>query len=628
MFITEQNGAQMWSKMLKENFDVKDNEKLNWVSQYAAIHEIHESALGVNAGHANGTVPGTGVNPLYATPLNTIGMGNPWAPENPNTMSTAPAAQGNLWNQTVGSGDIPVSTLPMALNIALMTIGLELVPVVPAKGPWVMLSYMDFPYAGGKLGRVNETAFDGKSKDGGNDNKPIYVKIQNLPLAKIADLRAGGDAKNPDPTKAPKVGDLVTINTIPVGTFLGFGRMDGAPLVKVWTLDKDGKVIEDFFENNFTAEAKAEVLKYYGVDAPAMNMSLREIFEANGDDPATVKIGDATVNSSVGEGDDEVAVVIRPDFVQTAVDLVDGFANFATGKKEAMTRAQNETGTGNVIGLRLFSKWVQVGAYEVTGTVTRQQLQDLPLYGVDAVGKVMEALQNEITQHINQRILERVFALGVTNAAQQKVYQGVDLNLWMGTANNTLDQMVPADKYVDIYGVDHATANWTVVNCEVNTSAENLATRQRRISSRVLAAANLIQVVGRRGRANWIVTNTKIATALQDVSGYVVAPMVNNMAQDGSQNLYLGGTLAGLKVYVDPYMNWDDCRICVGRKGDANSPGVVFMPYILADTVSITAEGTMAPKMLVNSRYAIAEIGFYPECQYYTFVVGSEFDLI
>ena len=589
MFLTEQNGAQMWSKMLKENFDVKDNEKLNWVSQYAAIHEIHESALGVNAGHANGgVVPGSGVNPLYATPLNTIGMGNPYAPQNVNTMSTAPHADGNLWNQQVGSGDIPVSTLPMALNIALMTIGLELVPVVPAKGPWVMLSYMDFPYAGGKLGRVNETSFDGKGDR--EENKPIYVKIQGMKLEKIQALR--------DAIKKAKAkeGDVVKVNKVQIGTFLGFGRMDGAPLVKVWNDNDDFK-------------------------ANLGEKSLREVFEDSEVPGApTVQVGTA----------DEIALdkAIRPDFVQTSVDLVDGFANFATGKKEAMTRAQNETGTGNVIGLRLFSKWVQVGSYEVTGTVTRQQLQDLPLYGVDAVGKVMEQLQNEITQHINQRILERVFALGVTNAAQQKVYQGVDLNLWMGKKETTLDKMVAKDKYVDIYGHDQATAAWAVANSEVNTSAENLATRQRRIASRVLAAANLIQTVGRRGRATWIVTNTMIATALQDVSGYVVAPMVNNMAQDGSQNLYLGGTLAGLKVYVDPYMNWDDCRICVGRKGDANSPGVVFMPYILADSVSITAEGTMAPKMLVNSRFAIAEIGFYPETQYYTFVVGSEFGLI
>ena len=104
--------------------------------------------------------------------------------------------------------------------------------------------------------------------------------------------------------------------------------------------------------------------------------------------------------------------------------------------------------------------------------------------------------------------------------------------------------------------------------------------------------------------------------------------MVNNLLQDGSRDLYQAGTLAGIKVYVDPYMDWDDCRICVGRKGNGNEPGVIFMPYILADTVSITAEGTMAPKMLVNSRYAIADAGFFPEAMYYTFAVNCDFGLI
>ena len=90
MFITEQNGANMWREMLTENFKVQDQEKLNWVSQYAAIHEIHESQLGVNGspymaqGQA-GYVPTTpgGVGPMYATPLNTTGMGNVAAPQNP-----------------------------------------------------------------------------------------------------------------------------------------------------------------------------------------------------------------------------------------------------------------------------------------------------------------------------------------------------------------------------------------------------------------------------------------------------------------------------------------------------------------------------------------------------------------
>jgi hypothetical protein len=239
----------------------------------------------------------------------------------------------------------------------------------------------------------------------------------------------------------------------------------------------------------------------------------------------------------------------------------------------------------------------------------------------------MEALQNEITQTINRRILDHVFQLGVTNALQQRSYQGLDLNLQMGTSDIEMAN-TPIKEYVDIYGVDHKATWGTIKNADVISSAENLHTRQRRISSRILAAANFIQVSGRRGRATWAITNAKIATALQDVSSYVVAPMVNNLAQDGSQNLYLGGRLAGLNIYVDPYMDWDDTRICVGRKGNGNEPGAIFMPYILADTVSITAEGTMAPKMLVNSRYTIADAGFYPESQYYTFCVNSDFDII
>ena len=582
--INENNGAQMWSKMITEQFGVKDSEKLNWVSQYAAIHEIHESSLGVQ----NGTmIPSQGVSPLYATPLNTVGMANPAAPSPLSPETTAP---GNFYRQSTGSGDVPVSTLPMALNIALMTIGLELVPVIPSKGPWQLLTYMDFPYAGGKLGKNNEVAsLDGKGV--GRENKPLYFKVKNLNTKGIKDF---------DKSKLVD-GETVFVFTadtyVLTGKFKGFGRMDGALLLETVSAVKGSE--------------------------PA---SIVEVFDAvNAAAAPTVKIGSANATPLVKNAFGTYGEV---DFVQTQVDFVDGFANFANGKKEAMTRAQNETGTGNVIGLRLFSKWVQMGSYEVTGTVTRQQLQDLPLYGVDAVAKVMEALQNEITQSINARILEHVFALGVTNAVNQRAFQGVDLNLHMGSANTTMDK-TGAKTYADIMGVEHKTTWGEIKNSEVMTSAENLHTRQRRIASRVLAAATLIQNVGRRGRATWIVTNAQIAAALQDVSGYVVAPFANGMAQDGSQNLYLGGTLMGLKVYVDPYMDWNDTRICVGRKGNGNEPGVIFMPYILADTVSITAEGTMAPKMLVNSRYAIVDAGFYPETMYYTFVVDApEFNLI
>lgn len=579
MLFNENKGTEMWAQMLKENFNVTDSSKAAWVAEYASIHEIHESALGVGGGNIGGAVaPAQGVSPLYATPLNTLGMGNPAAPGvDPATGQIPMGGSGAFFNQSVGSGEMPISTLPMALNVALMTIGLELVPVIPAKGPWAMLTYMDFPYAGGKLGRKNEIAnLDGIGT--GAENKPLYFKVL-IPVDKIAAVR-----------KALTEGqalDFTSGNYKVESTFKTIGRMDGGIICQIKSATKT--------EDEVTTD-----------------VSLKEVFNGvNTFTVAGVDLGAATV-----------------DFAQTHVDFVDGFANFATGAKAPMSRAENETGTGNVLGLRLFSKWIQMGSYEVTATVTRQQLQDLPLYGVDAVSKVMEACQNEITQSINARILEHVFALGVTNAIQMKARQNADFNLYMGTAATKDLSAFGVKPFMDINGIDQTNQFTGIKNAEVNSSAENTYTRQRRISSRILAAANLIQVTGRRGRANWVVTNAQVATALQDCSGYVVAPMVNTFSQDGSKDLYQAGTLAGIKVYVDPYMDWDDCRICVGRKGNGNEPGVIFMPYILADTVSITAEGTMAPKMLVNSRYAIADAGFFPEKMYYTFAVNSDFGLM
>ena len=572
MLFNENKGTEMWSQMLKENFNVTDANKCAWIAEYASVHEIHEAALGLGGGNVNPTpAPAQGVGSLYATPLNTLGMGNVAAPGDP-----AMGGSGAFFKQAVGSGDIPVSTLPMALNVALLTIGLELVPVIPAKGPWALLTYMDFPYAGGKMGGKNEImGLDGRGD--GAENKPLYFKVL-ASADEIAKARANFKEGN---KLTFKIGDATVI-----GTFKGLGRMDGGIICQVESCKNTSG-----------------------------NVSLKEAFTGAA---AVVTGGTETVNLAAP----------TVDFAQTHVDFVDGFANFFDGSKRPMDRAENETGTGNVIGLRLFSKWIKMGSYEVTATVTRQQLQDLPLYGVDAVSKVMEACQNEITQSINARILEHVFALGVTNAVKQRVRQGVDLNLYMGTSASKPLASFGLKEFKDVYGDDQFARFADVKNAEVNSSAENTYSRQRRISSRVLAAANLVQVTGRRGRANWIVTNAQVATALQDCAGYVVAPMVNNLLQDGSRDLYQAGTLAGIKVYVDPYMEWDDCRICIGRKGNGNEPGVIFMPYILADTVSITAEGTMAPKMLVNSRYAIADAGFFPESQYFTFGVFSDFGLI
>ena len=586
MILTE--NQQKWSNIISEELHVTDQNKLRWMSQYAVNHEIKE---GLQTGSVDGGI--------YATPLNTLGMGNPMMPQANNFAKTTgignTGADFHSPDYQVGSGDIPMSTLTMSLEIAATTIGFELVPVIPAPGPWAMLSYMDFPYAGGKLGRINETALDGIGD--GAENKPIYIKInvKKSQFTTVPDVHTKVVVKIRKPNAAGTGHEDAAEFT---GLFLGFSRIDGYTILEV-------KEVVDANNNNISiAEAFGEP-NY-----------VKKIQSENG----------STVYASLPDTEDTDPVVYgNPNLVTGMADHIQGFSNFYDGDDDPMTRAQNETGVGNTIGARMFTKLVQMGAYEVTGTVTRQQLQDMPLYGVDVVGQVLEAMQNEISQAINNRILDRVFKLGVENYKTQKEYQNVDLNLYFGPTASSTKNLNAFAAYKKFVGIDGQTVPNTVINnATQNTAAETVTTHQRRIMSRVLAAANLIANVSRRGRANWVVTNTQILSALQDSAAFVVAPMANTLTQDGSESLYFAGSVAGLNLYVDPYMPWDDTRVCVGRKSDGKTPGVVFMPYILADTVQTIVEGTMAPKLLVNSRYALVDAGFYPEQNYYTFMVDTD----
>ena len=577
--------VNQFKNIIKEEYNVTDETRANWMAKLAQFHSIYENKKGVqlNEGIQNNGNVAAGI---YTTPLNTMGMGNVMAPQGFQNFGTQ-VDQFTL----KGSGDVPMSTLTASLEIAAVTIGFDLVPVVQATGPWAFLSFNDFPYAGGKLGRINETSFDGKGE--GDENKPIYIKVSgdmNV-MSQVAEEAKKMDAQYPVITI--KNTEKATINAL----FLGNSRIDNSIIVKINSVMNGEE-----------------------------NVSIASIFRAGGDITATINEKDFKLN---GENN----LPVRPELVKGVSDHIQSFSNFygdgnGNPSDDTMSRAENETGVGNTIGARIFTKQVQMGSYEVTGSVTRQQLQDMPLYGVDVIGGVLEAMQNQVSQSINNRILDRVFKLGVENYKVQKAYQNVDLNLYIAGAN------APATKELNTFnafnkfrGLDGKTVqNTTIYNATQNTSAENVTTHQRRIMTRCLAASNLIASVSRRGRGEWMVTNTAILTALQDCSQFVYAPMRNTMIQGGNESLYMAGELAGMQVYVDPFMTWEDTRICIGRRATVtnnkvNGSGVVFMPYILADQVQIIAEGTMAPKMLMNSRFAIVDCGFYPEQNYYTFMV-------
>jgi hypothetical protein len=68
-------------------------------------------------------------------------------------------------------------------------------------------------------------------------------------------------------------------------------------------------------------------------------------------------------------------------------------------------------------------------------------------------------------------------------------------------------------------------------------------------------------------------------------------------------------------------MKYNDNRIVLGRKNNPDQPGIIFVPYLMAQSISVISEATFAPRMLLRSRYAVAEVGWFPQKQFMTLVV-------
>jgi hypothetical protein len=279
-----------------------------------------------------------------------------------------------------------------------------------------------------------------------------------------------------------------------------------------------------------------------------------------------------------------------------------------------MLRGVAESTYYNSMGLSTFTKFVEAETFQVAASVTTEQIQDLnKQFGIDVISMIENALVNEVSQAINKHILSRAFALGWSNHTQfyNVQNQNLNLNLVLGGGTGTTSSYI---------NKSDANVSMPIPSGPSTGGYENLSTLQRRLYSRILAAANVVANQGRRGPANFLVTNAAIASALQDISQFTFAPFTNTLTQNNG-TLYPVGSLAGMTVYVDQNMNYNDTRVCVGRKGGDDEPGLKFMPYMMAESIQTISEGTMSPKIAVKSRYALVEAGFLPETLYFTFYV-------
>ena len=121
--------------------------------------------------------------------------------------------------------------------------------------------------------------------------------------------------------------------------------------------------------------------------------------------------------------------------------------------------------------------------------------------------------------------------------------------------------------------------------------------------------ANRIAIETRRGKGNFLICSSDVASAMAMAGILDYAPaMSTNLDVDDSQRTFAGVLNGRMKVYIDPYWGGTtDQFYVVGYKGSsAYDAGMFYCPYVPLQMVRAMGENTFQPKIGFKTRYGIA----------------------
>jgi len=196
------------------------------------------------------------------------------------------------------------------------------------------------------------------------------------------------------------------------------------------------------------------------------------------------------------------------------------------------------------------------------------------IHGLDAESELANILSTEILAEINREVIRTINSQAKTGA------------LTTNTAvNGIFDLQTDAD------------GRWSV------EKFKGLIVQLER-------EANTIAKETRRGRGNFIITSSDVASALSATGMLDYAPaLATNLSVDDTGNTFAGVLNGRTRVYIDPYATVD--YITVGYKGtNPYDAGVFYCPYVPLTMVRAVGEETFQPKIGFKTRYGMASNPF------------------
>ena len=291
----------------------------------------------------------------------------------------------------------------------------------------------------------------------------------------------------------------------------------------------------------------------------------------------------------------------------------EAFANFsgvgatATGAATTATGGVNPTGVTSLTNIRgmltntaeglsnsgdIFKEMAftieRVGVEAKTRALkaeyTTELAQDLKaVHGLDAETELANILSTEILAEINRELIQTLYFTARSGAQQ------TDLQ--------------------------------TAGQYDLNTDSDGRwsAERFRGLMFQLEREANVIAKETRRGKGNFVVCSSDVASALAMGGWLQLSPALNtSLDVDDTGNTFVGTLNGKMKVYIDPYSaTTNDARTndfnfaMVGYRGsNPYDAGIFYCPYVPLQMVRAVGENTFQPKIGFKTRYGMVQNPF------------------
>ena len=251
--------------------------------------------------------------------------------------------------------------------------------------------------------------------------------------------------------------------------------------------------------------------------------------------------------------------------------------DFGGGMATAKAEALGSAGASDFaeMGFTIEKATVTAKSRALKAEYTLELAQDLKaIHGLDAETELANILSTEIMAEINREVVRTINSQAKTGA-----------NTTNTAINGIFDVQTDAD------------GRWSVE-------------KFKGLIMQIEREANAIAKETRRGKGNFIVCSSDVASALAASGMLDYAPaMSTTLNVDDTGNTFAGVLNGRMRVYIDPYATQD--FINVGYKGtNPYDAGLFYCPYVPLTMVRAVGEDTFQPKIGFKTRYGMVSNPF------------------